>query len=231
MSQRLLAVSIGRTSNVPHSKHQAVPTDRNHYSPPSWMTIEFTVASEVRRNISPSLITTCFAESCPGSQFLRRGFWSGQFSVRQKCNIHIPSAQQNGRTPLAKSKHYHHVLRSEINGLTSFNFLSKDGDPTPSHPAEIHQIFYFLHSGKRSHHKANLLPSNSQNQNEILLNHLIWKYNNRKRQNWIVLGPKFRKENMFITNILVNKKWTLLSNIYSRSSQVLSCAQWVISKW
>lgn len=114
--------SMERTSNVPHSKQQAVPTDRNHYSPPSWMTIEFTVASEVRRSISPCLITTCFAESCPGSQFLRRGFWSGQFSVRQ-CNINIPPIQQNGRIPLAKPKHYHHVLQSEINGLTSFNFL------------------------------------------------------------------------------------------------------------
>lgn len=57
-------------------------TGVNYYLPPSWMTIEFTVASEVRRNISPSLITTCFPESCPGSQFLRRGFWSGQFSTK-----------------------------------------------------------------------------------------------------------------------------------------------------
>lgn len=86
-------------SRFPHKKHQATitikatfvaPMVKDYYPPPSWMTIEFTVASEVRRNKSPSLITTFFAESCPGSQFLRRGFWSGQFSIKQH-SIDIPS--------------------------------------------------------------------------------------------------------------------------------------------
>lgn len=59
-----------------------------HFIPPSCITIECTVASEFRRNKSPFLIKTLFSGSFPGLQFLRRGFWSGQFSAIQ-CKIQL----------------------------------------------------------------------------------------------------------------------------------------------
>lgn len=167
--------------NFLHKKHQmfpyiksnlAVPIDRYHYSPPSWMTIEFTVASEVRRNISPSLITTCFAESCPGSQFLRRGFWSGQFSIKQ-CKD-IPLTQQQCKDIFSQIQ----ALSPLMADLLQFLSIRME---IPSHPMQQRYVKSFTSYTRQKGFTTKLSCYHlvqvklHQVKMEFPLNHLLWK--------------------------------------------------------